>query len=190
MYVTTFAFGLVTSATFAAFVPAEISSGGWANNPLLTALSPLASQFVQPDLLSALFNTLFLLIAGRFVERALGPWGLIAIFTLGAYGGALARLVLTWASSVPGIGSAPAVFAIIGAYLALYGVPRSLPIAHDQPRMVQISILAAIWFAIQVAFVLIAGDFEFSQSIVAPLGGFATGALLAQPLLRWRYRRA
>ena len=87
--------GLGAAAQSFGFIPAWMWNGGWTDNPLLALVSPLASAFLPRDVLSAVFNGLFLLIAGRFVERALGPLGLGVVFVAGAYGGALARLVLT-----------------------------------------------------------------------------------------------
>lgn len=172
------------------FIPLEWSGGGWAQNPVRAIASPLASQFLAQDVLSLLLNGIFLLIAGRYVENALGPGGLAAVFVFGAYGGAVVRLLLTPSSSLASAGSTPAVFAVIGAYLMLYGVPRGIPIAQRQPRLVQIAAIAGIWLALQLLFMLAAGQFELSVSLVEPIGGLIAGVAIARPIMRWRYRKA
>ena len=108
----------------------------------------------------------------------------------GAYAGALARLILTPGSPVPSAGLDPAVFAAIGAYFMLYGVPAAIPVGHGQSRPVQIAMLAGVWFGIQLVFALVARNFEMSVTFVEPIGGLVAGVLLARPLLRWQYRRA
>ena len=162
----------------------------WRSDPLVALLSPLASQFAQVGILAAAFTAVLLLISGRFVEQALGGVGLVALLVAGLYGGALARLALTPGSLTPGLSASGGVFAVIGAYLMLYGVPRSLPLTVAGSRPKQILVLAAIWAALQLAFGLVGGGVDLSVQLVEPLGGLAAGAALARPLLAWRYRRA
>lgn len=185
-----FVLGVSEAANRFGFIPLEFSAGGWLQSPVLALLSPLASQFLPAGFVLLLFNGLFLLIAGRFVEKAIGPVGLGLVFAAGAYGGALTRLLLTPGSPVASAGSTPALFAVIGAYLMLYGVPRGIPIAQRQRRIVQIAALAGIWVAIQLLFMLAASSLEFSVSLIEPLGGLIAGVALAQPIMRWRYRKA
>lgn len=172
------------------FIPQDFLGGGWDGDPLRAWLSPLASAFIPRDVLSAVFNLVLLLITGRFVEKALRPAGLIVLILAGIYGSALARLILTPGSVMPGAGLDPAVFALIGAYFMLYGLPAALPIGAGQSRAVRIAMLAGIWFAIQAVFALIMQSFELSVTFVEPIGALLAGTLLAQPLLRWQYRRA
>ena len=181
--------GLDAAAFLFGFTPRIFLAGGWRDQPL-SWLSPLASAFLARDFLSAAFNLVFLLIAGRFVEKALRPVGLGLIFVAGAYGGALARLVLTPGSLMPSAGADAAVFAVIGAYFMLYGVPHAIPVSRAYSRSAQVGILAAIWMAFQIVFAIIAGGFEVSVTIVEPLGGLAAGVALARPILAWSYRKA
>ena len=48
-------------------------------------------------------------------------------------------------------------FAVIGAYFMLYGVPSADPRVSGLWSVWQFAILAAIWMAIQMAFVLAGG---------------------------------
>ena len=169
------------------FSPLVFVSGGW-RVPILW-LSPLVSQFVLGGITAAMFNTALMLIVGRFVEKALGGWGLIAVFVAGAYGGAIARTALTPNSIFPTAGIDAGFFATVGAYLMLYGIPSGISVARNYSRPVQILGLALLWVALQGMFMLI-GGFELSLSLVNPLGGLLVGALLARPLLAWRYRKA
>jgi membrane associated rhomboid family serine protease len=153
-------------------------------------LSPLASAFLPYDIVSAIFNGVLLLVAGRFVEKSIGPVGLGILFVAGAYGGALARLALTFSSPMPSGGCAPSLFAMIGAYMTLYGVPQSLPVPRHLSRWAQIGVLAFFWLVVQALFALAAQNFEVSVAIVDPLGGLIVGMLLARPLLALRWRKA
>ncbi|MEO5867473.1 MAG: rhomboid family intramembrane serine protease [Sphingomonas sp.] len=172
-----------------AFVPALVWAGAWASDPIQVIVSPLASQFLLSSLFNAVFNGVFLLIAGRFVERSVGPVGLALTFVAGAYAGALARLLLSWGSPLPTMGANAGLFAIVGAYFMLYGVPRALPVPRHYGRVGQIAALALIWILIDAAFMMMDG-FEFSVTFFDPLGGLAAGMALARPLLAWRYRKA
>lgn len=171
------------------FVPLEFASGAWRTDPWFW-LSPLASLFLPPDLLSAVFNLVFLLIAGRYVERAIGPIGLGVLFVFAGYAGALGRLVLTPQSPIPSAGMDPALFGVIGGYFMLYGVPEALPTWRGFGRAGQIASLALFWIAFQLILALAAGTFDPSTGLVAPIFGLVAGMLLARPLLAWRYRGA
>lgn len=170
------------------FSPLLFVSGGWRSEPMIW-LSPFISQFLLGSVTAAMFNTALMLIVGRYVEKALGGAGLILVFVAGAYGGAIARTVLTPGSIIPTTGIDAAFFATIGAYLMLYGIPSGISVARGYSRPVQILGLALLWAAIETLFMLV-GGFEFSLSLVNPLGGLLVGALIARPLLAWRYRKA
>ena len=103
--------------------------------------------------------------------------------------GAIARTLVTPASIIPTAGIDAGLFAAIGAYLMLYGIPAAIPVARGYSRSVQILGLALLWATIQAAFMLV-GEFELSVSLINPLGGLPVGALLVRPLLAWRYRKA
>lgn len=172
------------------FVPAGVLFGAWRAEPIATLASPLVSQFLMSSIFSTLFNTIFILVAGRYVERSIGWAGLIATFVAGAYGGALARLALTSGSMAVTADASAGLFALVGAYFTLYGVPNILPLPRHYGRFAQIGALAAFWMVVQVAFMLASGAFELSLTVVNPLGGLSAGVLVARPLLRLRYRKA
>jgi membrane associated rhomboid family serine protease len=182
--------GFQKAALTFGFLPLEFSSGAWQSDALRSWLSPLASAFIPVDPLSAIFNLIFLLIAGRYVERAIGPAGLGATFVVACYVGALGRLLFTPQSPIPSAGLDSALFGVVGSYFMLYGVPATLPISRRFGRVGQIAILASIWIGIQLVFALTAGSFDPSTAVVAPVFGLLAGMALAKPLLAWRYRRA
>lgn len=182
--------GFRTAAVSFGFLPLEFSTGAWQSDALRFWLSPLASAFIPADPVSAIFNLIFLLIAGRYVERAIGPVGLGVTFVLACYAGALGRLLFTPQSPIPSAGLDSAVFGVIGSYFMLYGVPAALPISRRFGRVGQIAILALIWIGIQLVFALTAGSFDPSTAVVAPVFGLIAGIALARPLLAWRYRGA
>ena len=183
-------FGLRQAAAAFGFIPADFLAGAWRDDAVRAWLSPLASAFLPSDFLSAIFNGILLLIAGRYVEKAIGPIGLGVVFVAGAYAGALARTILTPGSVLVSAGSSPSLFAAVGVYMMLYGVPRVLPIPPHLSRPLQIGLLALFWLAIQGAFAIAAKHFEISVSIIDPLGGLVAGILLARPLLAWKFRKA
>ncbi|WP_083942804.1 rhomboid family intramembrane serine protease [Sphingomonas soli] len=184
------AVGLGRASMAFGFMPAEFLAGGWQFAPVRSWLSPLASAFLPYDIISALFTGVLLLISGRYVEKSLGPVGLGVLFVAGAYAGAAARLFLTPSSPLPSAGLSPSLFAIVGAYMMLYGVPRGLPVPQRLSRPLQIGVIALFWLVIQLVFSLAARSFEVSVSMVDPLGGLVAGILLAKPLLAWRWRKA
>jgi membrane associated rhomboid family serine protease len=172
------------------FMPLDIVAGEWQTSPVRAVLSPLVSQFLLSSIAAALFNTIFVLIAGRYVERSIGPVGLIATFVAGAYGGAAARLALTPNSFLVTADASAGLFALVGAYFTLYGVPHVLPVPRQYGRVAQVAALAAFWIVIQTVFMLGSGMVELSLSLINPLGGLIAGMLVARPLLRLRYRSA
>jgi membrane associated rhomboid family serine protease len=172
------------------FTPFDVMAGAWQENPVATLASPIVSQFLMSSLFSTLFNTLFILIAGRYVERSIGPVGLIATLIAGAYAGSLARLVLTPHSFLTTMDASAGLFALLGAYFTLYGVPNILPVPRHYGRFAQVAALAGFWIVLQIAFMLASGVFELSLTVVNPLGGLIAGMLVAKPLLRLRYRKA
>ncbi|WP_168355783.1 rhomboid family intramembrane serine protease [Sphingomonas gei] len=182
--------GFQAAALSFGFLPLEFSSGAWQGDALRSGLSPLASAFLPIDPISAIFNLIFLLIAGRYVERAIGPTGLGITFLVACYCGAAGRLIFTPQSPIPSAGLDSALFGVIGSYFMLYGVPATLPISRRFGRVGQIAILALIWIGIQLVFALTAGSFDPSTSVVAPVFGLVAGIALARPLLAWRYRGA
>ena len=159
-------------------------------DPVAALVSPLASHLAQAGILATIFTAIFLLVAGRFVEKAVGGIGVVALLIAGLYAGALARLVLTPGSLTPGFYASGGLFAIIGAYLMLYGIPRALPLNLGGGKVMQIATLAAIWAGLQLVFALVAGGVDLSVQLIEPLGGLAAGVALARPVLAWRYRRA
>ena len=182
--------GFQRAAASFGFLPLEFSTGAWQSDPVRFALSPLASAFIPSDPISAIFNLIFLLIAGRYVERAIGPLGLGVTFLTACYCGALGRLLFTPNSPIPSAGLDPALFGVIGSYFMLYGVPATLPISRRFGRVGQIAILALIWIGLQLIFALSSGSFDPSTAVVAPVFGLIAGMALARPLLAWRYRGA
>ena len=180
----------VAAAALGLVFSPQLALGLWRDAPGVVLAAPLVSQVAAVGIFGAAFNAVLLLIAGRHVERALGGVGVVATFVAGAYAGALARLVLTPGSGVPGLGASGGLFAMIGAYLILYGIPAGLPLNLRGSRLAQIAALALIWGAVQLAFLLAIGGGDLSAGIIEPLGGLAAGVALARPLLAWRYRRA
>lgn len=184
------AVGVPAAAAQFGLGPMAFWAGAYQADVALALASPLLALFIPSDVIGVAFDLVFLLIAGRFVERAIGPLGLGVLFVVAAYVAAAARLVLTPHSIVPGVGMQPALYAVIAGYFMLYGVPASVPTWRGLGRAGEILSLALIWIGLQVAMAAMTGYLELSIALVAPLAGVLTGIALAKPLLAWRYRGA
>ena len=160
--------GIGAAAGRYGFVPAAAWAGAYDGNAALALASPLLSLFIPSDVIGVAFDLVFLLIAGRFVERAVGPLGLGVLFVVAGYAAAAARLLLTPESLVPGAGMQPALYGVIAGYFMLYGVPAAIPTWRGLGRAGEILTLALVWIGLQVALAAMAGYFELSTTLVAP----------------------
>lgn len=181
-------FGGIVNA--AGFVPGRLAGVIDLPGALPAWLTPLTATLLHADIMHLGFNMLMLGFCGRFVEAALGPRGLIILYVVGAFAAALAQFAAGPASAVPMIGASGAISAILGAYALLYGRQKR---ASANPRLnaaIQILWLAAAWVGLQLLVGFAFAAEGMAIAIAAHIGGFLAGLVLAQPLLRWRYRNA
>jgi len=153
------------------------------------ALTPLSATLIHAGPGHLLFNLVTLAFAGALVERALGGWGLVVLYVLGAYAAALGQWLPDPMSTAPMIGASGAISAVVGAYALLYGRSRARAIGPFSATAVHAGWLAAAWVGIQLL-VGAAGFGGGRVAVGAHVGGFLAGLLLARPLLAWRYRGA
>lgn len=160
------------------------------HGPAIPALlTPLSATLIHAGPGHLLFNMVTLAFAGALVERALGGWGLVVLYVVGAYAAAVGQWLPDPRSAVPMIGASGAISAVVGAYALLYGRGRARAIGPFPAIVVHAAWLAAAWIGIQ----LLVGAVGFGGgrvAIGAHVGGFLAGLALARPLLRWRYRQA
>jgi rhomboid protease GluP len=145
-------------------------------------------MFVHGDLAHLASNMLFLLLAGPFVERLLGPVRFALVYLFAGLGGGLLSMGTSPQHVV--IGASAAVFGVYGALLGccLRG-PRSIPWRMVGQR--------AGWLLAYTVVSLLSDWLDFTGQPVAHLGGFVfglAGGLLCghklQPrAARWRLWR-
>ncbi len=188
-----------TSALAFGFSPARF----WTAMDAVTAqwqisLTPLSALFIHLDWPHLIGNLVFLLLFGLRVERRLGGWQTLGLFTLG---GALANVVagsIAATSTAPVIGASGATSALIGAFVVFY--PRTqigliLPLGvYLQTVKVPSLIVIGTWIALQLLYTVT----ETGLATVAwwtHIAGFAIGVLwaslvrLSRPLNDQRQRQ-
>lgn len=172
------------------FFPARLSGSLALEGAAPAWLTPLSAVLLHADLLHLGFNMLMLLYCGRFVEAAIGPWGLGLLYLAGAYASALAEYAWDPANVVPMIGASGAISAVFGSYAMLFGQNRIRPLGPIPARVIQIAWLAVAWIVIQGLIGIATWGSMMRIAIAAHIGGFIAGLVLARPLLLWRYRKA
>ncbi len=182
------------------FIPARFDAGGQALVEATygaegitfvpAALTPLSATFVHANIVHLGFNLLMLGFCGRFVELALGARGLVLLYLLGAYAGALAQFFGDPHGLTPMVGASGAISALLGAYALLFGERRGRLATHRYGKALHIMWLAAAWIGFQSLLGLATAQGGSAIAIAAHIGGFLAGLLLARPLLLWRHRSA
>ena len=160
-------------------------------------LTPLTATLVHANLVHIAFNLLFLVFCGRRVENVLGPASVLILYGLGAYAAAGAQYLADPDSLQVMIGASGAISALLGAYAMLYGRNRVSIVSGRLAIWINALWLMATWVAIQVAVGIVSaqGGFLFTGegmaiAAAAHIGGFIVGVILANPLLRFRWRKA
>lgn len=176
----------VEAAMRAGFVPAR-----WSGLVLAGAVpawaTPLTALLVHGGIIHLGFNLLMLGFCGRFVEASLGARGMLILYLAGAYSAAAAEWIADPAGIVPTIGASGAISAIVAAYALLYGERRRRPGPPWLAETLHVAWLAAAWIGLQLLVGLVTIGTDQPIAIVAHIGGFMAGLLLARPLLRWRF---
>jgi membrane associated rhomboid family serine protease len=179
------------SATLAlGFIPARFSGLPVPWLALPAFLTPLSSTLVHSGLIHLGFNMLIFLWCGTAVERALGMFGLVALYLIGAVAAALAQWGADPYSTIPMVGASGAISAVIGAFALSFGRPKRFTSSVAANRWINALWLMAAWVVLQLMMGWLAGGQGYLLATPAHVGGFAVGLLLQRPLLLWRYRSA
>ena len=160
----------------------------------LRAARLVSAIFIHADWLHLTANLLFLIIFGVPAERALGARRFLLLFVLG---GALANLIgaLTLADTrSPIIGSSGAVWAVVGAYLALFprarlGLVLPLGVFLEFVR-IPAMLLIGFWAVLQIVFTYVGPQFG-AVAWWTHIAGFLVGiafALVSKPAIARRLR--
>jgi membrane associated rhomboid family serine protease len=178
------------AAYLAGFIPARVGTLAAVPGAVPVALTPLTATLVHGGIIHLGFNMLMLVFCGRMVEAALGRWGIVLLYLLGAYAAAAAQFAVDPASAVPMIGASGAISALVGAYALLFGQRRATAIGPISGEIVHVLWLAAAWIGLQLLLNFAATGEGAMIATAAHVGGFVLGLLLARPILRFRYRNA
>ena len=147
-------------------------------------LTPLSSTLVHAGIVHLGFNMLMLGYCGRAAEFALGGWGLLIVYGVGAYVAAAFQYVWSPYAVIPMVGASGAISAVVGAYALLYGRRR-----EGAGMWFHVVQLAAAWIVVQLLVGFATWRSGMSVAIPAHIGGFIAGLLLVRPLLVLRRRR-
>jgi membrane associated rhomboid family serine protease len=160
-------------------------------------LTPLTATLLHGNIIHLAFNLVILVFCGRRVENVLGPAGLVILYLLGAYAAAGAQYLADPHSLVVMIGASGAISAVLGAYAMLYGRNRVSVVSGRLAVWLNALWLMAAWVILQVMVGIASaqGGFPFTGegmaiAAAAHIGGFIVGVILANPLLRFRWRNA
>jgi membrane associated rhomboid family serine protease len=160
-------------------------------------LTPLTATLIHGGLVHLGFNLLILVFCGRRVENVLGPVSLAILYLLGAYAAAAAQYLVDPNSPMPMIGASGAISAVLGAYAMLFGRNRVSAVTGRLAVWLNALWLMVTWVILQVAVGIASaqGAFSFDGkgmaiASAAHIGGFIIGVILANPLFRFRWRKA
>lgn len=180
------------AAVVGGFIPLRwtsvVDTGGLFMVPAL--LTPLSAALLHAGLFHLGMNLIMLVYTGRETEKALGPWGLLILYLVGAYAAAGAQWLAGPHSDIPMIGASGAASAIVGAYSLLYGRSRAKAIGPIPARVVHVAWLAAAWVVINLMTGLAFQAADIGIAAAAHIGGFIAGLILARPLFAWNWRKA
>jgi membrane associated rhomboid family serine protease len=153
-------------------------------------ITPFSAPFVSTTFFDLLLPVLILLLLGTMIEKVLGWQGVLALFAAGALASAAVLVVLVPDSLRAYTGSYNANSAIIAAYLVLHPIAPLRPwkgLSADQARGLQLLLL---WVILNLITGIPTSYELLVERLIAPVGSFAVGLLLARPLLLMKYRDA
>jgi membrane associated rhomboid family serine protease len=178
------------AAIWGGFIPVRVSTAvsGVALAPL--PLTPLTATLVHSGFAHLFLNLLILLFCGRAVETLLGRRGLIILYIVGAYAAAAAHYLANPMEAVPMVGASGAISAVVGAYAMMFGRNRVRVANQTLALWLNALWLAVAWVGLQLMVGITFTTAGSRIAIMAHIGGFLVGLLLAKPLLLLRYRGA
>ncbi|RVT90878.1 rhomboid family intramembrane serine protease [Sphingomonas crocodyli] len=182
--------GLSETADFiGGFIPARLG-GIELEGALPVWITPLSATLLHAGIVHLGFNLLILVYCGRSVEAAVGTFGTLLLYLIGAYAAALAQYLASPLDMSPMIGASGAISALFGAYALLFGRPRDSNMPPRVAYALNVVWLAVAWVGIQLMIGFAMPGAGFTVAIWAHIGGFLAGLLLARPLLLLKYRSA
>jgi rhomboid protease GluP len=143
----------------------------------------VSSALLHGSVLHILFNGIALLMVGRFLEALVGRAWFLALFVLGAVGGAALSLAIN-DPEVVSVGASGAIMGLLGAaFVASYRLPHGPDRTGLQINLAQMLVpsLLPLAFGHDAA---VGGRAEVHIDYGAHLGGALTGAVAGLALLR------
>jgi membrane associated rhomboid family serine protease len=154
-----------------------------------TVGSIFTAMFVHGGFFHLAGNMLYLWIFGDAVEDRVGRGRFLAFYLICGAVAALAHALPDLRSGVPMAGASGAVSGVLGAYLVLYPRANVLVAMPFLLARVPALVMAALWFAGQLARSLLIGPGEVGVAFTAHVGGFIVGAVLVRWFVRDRRKR-
>jgi membrane associated rhomboid family serine protease len=161
---------------------------------LSSEISPrrmLTSAFLHGDAMHLFGNMLFLIAMGLLLEGAIGPWWLLAVYVVGAFGSSAASLWWHHDEAVAGLGASGAIAAMMGAFCVVWGKQPVrffywFGVVFDYVRIPAIWLLP-LWLGWEIFSLW--HDRDSNVSFEAHAGGLVTGALVGGLLVWLRQTR-
>jgi membrane associated rhomboid family serine protease len=153
-----------------AFIPAAYSVPGWPIWSLV--ITPLSYALLHGGIGHLTLNGVMLAVMGQVLERRLGPLAFLALFAIGAAGGAVTHALVTDTPQVPLIGASAGVGALYGVGFVLQR--RGLDLGPNADLLVMLAVLFVVFNLIGLVLPILA-----SVAYAAHLGGFFAGVLAA-----------
>jgi membrane associated rhomboid family serine protease len=166
-------------------VPARVADGAFAQ----TLITFVTSMFLHASILHIAGNMLYLWIFGNNIEDVLGHFWFTVFYFACGFAASAAQVVMSWGSTLPGIGASGAIAGVLAAYLIFFPRSRINTLLifgfFIMFRRLPAIIVLGLWFVIQ----LVQGFLSFGQTqsggvaFFAHIGGFVAGLILALPWL-------
>ena len=178
------------AAIWGGFIPLRLSSELTGAVLAPVALTPLTATLVHSGFAHLFLNLLIFLFCGRAVETILGMRGLVILYLVGAYAAAAAHYLANPLEATPMVGASGAISAVVGAYAMMFGRNRVKVANPTAALWLNALWLAAAWIGLQLMVGITFTTAGSRIAVMAHIGGFLVGLLLAKPLLLLRYRGA
>lgn len=153
-------------------------------------LTPVTSMFLHGGWAHLVGNAWFLWVFGNNVEDSMGRGRFVVFYLLCGLVAAAAQVAIDPSSPVPMVGASGAISGVMGAYLVLYphARVRTLFVIIIFIRIIPMPawLMLLYWFGLQAFMAvpqLIGAEAAASSgaAVIAHIGGFIAGALLAKP---------
>ena len=144
-------------------------------SPTPYALTLLTSSFLHGNLGHLAVNLAFIALLGTLVERAIGSWRFVVVWTVAVAVGGIFHALLNSASIIPTVGASAGVAGLIG--VVTVGGWGGL-------------LAGGLWLSVQLVGALTQPQAFLDPDVAwqAHLAGFATG-IMSGLLVRWELRR-